>query len=345
VRRILVILSVLVVAMAIALWLKVVEEDAIAGQPPGGSGVIEGLAIDVSARMSSRIVAVNAKEGDKVKAGQVLVELECSEPTAALEAARARVLAAESGALAASAQVEAALGAAQAAKASAVATGAQRAAVDASRSLSSKQNARVKKLEQSGAINAGEVDRAEGQLLQLTEQLRAVEAQGAAATSQAAAARAQAEAARGQAASARATIAAANADVRRMEALVKECQLVAPRDAIVETRALEPGEAVLPGTRVLRLMVLDPVETTFYLPNAELAMVRPGGAVRVIADAIPDRVFAGTVAWVSPEAEFTPRNVQTRRDRDRLVYAVRITLTNPDAALRAGMPVEVTVAP
>ena len=64
----------------------------------------------------------------------------------------------------------------------------------------------------------------------------------------------------------------------------------------------------------------------------------------MVADAYPGRVFDGTIYYVSPRAEFTPRNVQTREDRERLVYAVEVRISNPNMALRAGMPVEVTIA-
>jgi len=63
----------------------------------------------------------------------------------------------------------------------------------------------------------------------------------------------------------------------------------------------------------------------------------------VVADAFPDRKFDGTVASVSSKAEFTPRNIQTRTDRDRLVYPVEVRVKNPDGALRPGMPVQVTL--
>jgi HlyD family secretion protein len=62
-----------------------------------------------------------------------------------------------------------------------------------------------------------------------------------------------------------------------------------------------------------------------------------------VADALPGVELEGQVEWISPEAEFTPRNVQTRKDRDRLVYAVRVRIPNAERRLRAGMPVEVTL--
>ncbi|MEZ4465208.1 MAG: efflux RND transporter periplasmic adaptor subunit [bacterium] len=98
-----------------------------------------------------------------------------------------------------------------------------------------------------------------------------------------------------------------------------------------------------PGFPLLVLLDLRRVTATFYLPNAELGAARAGAPVEVTADAWPDRRFTGTVAQVGLAAEFTPRNVQTREDRDRLVYPVEVTLENPDGALRPGMPVEVAL--
>jgi HlyD family secretion protein len=88
---------------------------------------------------------------------------------------------------------------------------------------------------------------------------------------------------------------------------------------------------------------LAEVKATFYLPNAEIGAARPGGKATVVADAFPDRKFEGTIASVSARAEFTPRNIQTRSDRDRLVYPVEVRVANPEGLLRPGMPVQVTL--
>ena len=83
------------------------------------------------------------------------------------------------------------------------------------------------------------------------------------------------------------------------------------------------------------------VKATFYLPNAEVAVARPGAPAEVFADAFPGETFRGTIRTVAARAEFTPRNIQTRTDRDRLVYPVEVALANPDCKLRPGMPVTV----
>ncbi|MBU0553284.1 efflux RND transporter periplasmic adaptor subunit, partial [Myxococcota bacterium] len=164
-----------------------------------------------------------------------------------------------------------------------------------------------------------------------------------AAQAQAQAAQAQAQAAVAQAQAAAEGITRAQAARRRAAVLVNECTLTAPRDGVIQTRAGEPGELARPGFPLLVLVDAREVKATFYLPNAELAEARPGRAVEVRADAWPDRTWRGQISAVGAEAAFTPRNVQTRTDRDRLVYPVEVRLKNEDGALRPGMPVEVSI--
>lgn len=342
-KRVAIVFLVLIVALSAGLYVKVRENEAALLRPSGGSGTIEGTSYAVSPRIASRILEIHAEEGASVEKGQVLVELDCEEPQAMLDAAQAKLRSAESAASAAEAQLTAALGTARAARAQIDATGAQAGALEASRDVSSRAADRLTKLRGEGGVTEMDLDRASGQVDQITEQIKALGAQQRAARNQADAARAQAEAVRRQAEAAVAGIGAAQADVRRARALAAECKLLAPANGLVLTRAYEPGEVVLPGSRILELVALDRVETTFYLPNRELAAAAAGRTVTLVADAFPGRTFSGTVAHVAAEAEFTPRNVQTREDRDRLVYAVRIRIDNTDRALRPGMPVEVSI--
>jgi HlyD family secretion protein len=85
------------------------------------------------------------------------------------------------------------------------------------------------------------------------------------------------------------------------------------------------------------------VTATFFLPDAELGRVQVGADAELRVDTYPGQVFTGRVRRIATEAEFTPRNVQTREDRDRLVYAVDVELDNADGALRAGMPGQITI--
>ncbi|MBI2372524.1 MAG: efflux RND transporter periplasmic adaptor subunit [Deltaproteobacteria bacterium] len=340
-KRILVVFVVLVVILSAAIALKLGEQRALLSGPSGGSGTIEGRSVQVTARIPARVASVAVEEGEKVERGKVLVELECEEQLSVREAAVARLAAAERAAEAARAQGEAALSAASAASANLEASGAQKKAIEASKDVSSRAADRISKLQGEGGASAMDLDRATSQVQQLEEQINALAAQGRAAEGQAGAAKAQAQAARAQAEAAVAAISVARAELRRAESLVAECSLRSPIDGVVLVRAFEPGEVVLPGSHILEVASLDPVETTFYLPNRELARAKVGGTARLVADAYPGRDFAGRIKTVASEAEFTPRNVQTREDRDRLVYAVTLEIPNPDMALRPGMPVEV----
>jgi HlyD family secretion protein len=146
-----------------------------------------------------------------------------------------------------------------------------------------------------------------------------------------------------QADAARAQVRAGEAAVARARLLVGECVLRAPRDAEVSELPREEGELAAPGSILVRLVDLSEPTATFYVPNAEIAAVKPGVRAVVVADAYPGERFEGTVTTVAVEAEFTPRNIQTRSDRDRLVYPVEVSVVNRDGKLRAGMPVQVTL--
>jgi len=142
---------------------------------------------------------------------------------------------------------------------------------------------------------------------------------------------------------ARAQVRAGEAAVSRARLLVGECVIRAPRDAEVALLPREAGELAAPGSILVRLVDLSAPVATFYVPNAEVGAVRPGARAVVVADAFPGEEFTGTVKTVALEAEFTPRNIQTRSDRDRLVYAVEVAVENRGGKLRAGMPVQVTL--
>jgi HlyD family secretion protein len=112
---------------------------------------------------------------------------------------------------------------------------------------------------------------------------------------------------------------------------------------VVERVYFDLGELVPFGATVARVVRTQSVRATFYVPNAEVGKVRVGQSVTVAADAFGAQEFQGTVRRVGLEAEFTPRNVQTRSDRDRLVFPAEVDIINRDELLRAGMPVTVTV--
>jgi HlyD family secretion protein len=121
---------------------------------------------------------------------------------------------------------------------------------------------------------------------------------------------------------------------------VADCFIIAPVNGVVTSRPARVGELVGPGTTVMVVTDLDPVSLMIYVSETELARVKLGATAEVRIDAARSRVFSGKVTYISPVAEFTPKNVQTREDRVKLVFGVKLELPNDDAALKPGMPAD-----
>lgn len=113
-------------------------------------------------------------------------------------------------------------------------------------------------------------------------------------------------------------------------------------DGIVLPRNLEEGEVLAPGSVALTVGQLQEVSLTVYIPETEYGKINLGDTVSIAVDSFPGENFTGTVTYISDQAEFTPRNVQTVDGRKTTVYAVKITVPNTDLELKPGMPADVT---
>jgi len=341
-RRVAIVLVALVVVLGALISIRLWTQARILAAPAGGSGEIEGTIVDLSSRVGARVLEVKVREGETVKAGDLLLTLDCSDPAAQLAEARARLAAARAQASAALASRESAGRTRAAASASRDAAAAQAEALTAQRDAAERQAKRLEGL--TADVAASAIDQTQATATGLARQADAARAQTAAGDAQARAAELAIRAAGSQAEAAEAQVKAAEAAVTRLELLVGECQVRAPRAAEVGKLPHEAGELVGAGATLVRLVDLSEPTATFYLPNAEVGAVKPGARAELVADAFPGEKFEGIVKTVSLEAEFTPRNIQTRTDRDRLVYPVEVAVKNRDGKLRAGMPVQVTIA-
>jgi HlyD family secretion protein len=146
----------------------------------------------------------------------------------------------------------------------------------------------------------------------------------------------------GQIAVAQARLAQATAALQSVSVQRAKQILRAPIAGLVGERLAQEGEVAIPGAPLLALADLDQVNLTLYVPQADLGGVSVGAPVSVTVDAYPERTFAGIVSFISSDAEYTPRNVQTREERVSLVFAVRVRVPNPDHALKPGMPADAT---
>ncbi len=131
----------------------------------------------------------------------------------------------------------------------------------------------------------------------------------------------------------------ARARLALAEKAVKDCVVTAPMDGVVTTRIREEGEVVSVGSALVTLSRLDEVWLSIYIPESRLARVKLGQKAQVKLDGDPDP-YDGTITFVSPEAEFTPKNVQTPEERVKLVYRVKITLPNPNGVFKPGLPAD-----
>lgn len=140
---------------------------------------------------------------------------------------------------------------------------------------------------------------------------------------------------------ARAQLAEAKANLDQAKTSLEDTSLVCPNDGMILTRVEEPGAVVQAGQNVLTLSLKDAVWVYVYVPEPELGRIFPGMKAEIYTDTNRDKSYPGQVGYISPEAEFTPKNVETPQLRTDLVYRLRIIADTPDEGLRQGMPVTV----
>ena len=299
------------------------------GGPEGtltASGTVEATDARLGFLVAGRIEQIGVAEGERVSAGDTLARLDARELDARVRAARADAEAAA----AALAELRAGARTQEIASAEAAAQAAE------SRATEARANAtRARRLFDGGAVSQQALDRA------VTE-ARAAEAAATQAREALDLTREGPRQETVQAAQARLSQALArqeSAEVAREHATV-----VAPFDGIVTVRHREPGETVGPGIPVLTLLDPDDRWVRIYVREDRLGAVGLGATARIVSDTYPDRVIEGEVVFIGTEAEFTPRNVQTAEERVRLVYPVKVRVTDdPDAVLKPGLPADVTL--
>jgi HlyD family secretion protein len=143
---------------------------------------------------------------------------------------------------------------------------------------------------------------------------------------------------------AKAALKAEQAQLALAQEVLKDTELYAPSDGIIRERILEPGDMATPQTPVFTLALTNPVWVRAYVPEAELGRLSLGMPAEVSTDSYPGKTYRGWIGFISPTAEFTPKNVETSDLRTRLVYQARIYVCNPQNELRLGMPATVTVS-
>lgn len=343
------------------------------------TGTIEALQVDVSAKITGRIVERTVKEGQPVERGQLLVRLADGELAAEVRRAEAAVRTADAqlrdlqaGARREEIQeAEARVARAQALLDDLLA-GSREPEIEQARAAlrnatvvrewNERELGRTRELFARELIAVQEVDRARNAYdvalaNEASARERLVLLEAGARRNEIEAARAEVRAARERAQLLRAgprpdAVAAAQAQVGEARAVLAlararlaETRLDSPLTGIVLRKSMEVGETVTPGVPILTLMSPNDMWLHAYVSETDLGRIRLGQAATLTVDAFPGRTFAGVISEIASEAEFTPRNVQTKKERVNLVYRVKIAVRNTGGVLKPGMPADAQIHP
>jgi HlyD family secretion protein len=290
------------------------------------NGRIEAAMVDLSPKVTGRVVEVLVREGDRVKAGDLLIRLDLGETSLSVARDRSAVAAAEARVR----DLEAGTRRSELAAAEAEVSD-RRAALD----LAEKELQRQRFLLERKVGTQRDVDRAATEVERLKAAVSAT-------ANRLAALREGAR--RGQIQQAQDEAARARTVLEQSQTVVGEGELRAPADAMVIHRFAEPGQLMTPGQPGLTLAFTDRLYVRTFVPEPVLGRVRPGIAAEVIVDAYRDRTFKGTVAEIARDAEFTPKQVETRTERVNLVYAAKVDLEGGwTVPLVPGQPAEVVI--
>ena len=302
--------------------------------PPRVTGYVEATDVRVSAEVGGRLLELRVGEGDRVAAGDVIARLDTADTELALQRAQADrdQAAAQLRLLEAGSRPEdIRQGSAQLASAQADVKAAQ-AQLDAA-------SADVTRFENLLRANAGSVKQRDDAVTRrdvAAAQVRAAEQRAQAASD--ALARLRSGSRPQEIAAGRARLAAADAQIAALRKNLSDATVKAPVSGIVTSKLADVGEILPPRGAIVVVTDLDHAWANVYVDEQMVPALRIGEPATIVTDA--GQRLAGTITFISPKAEFTPRNVQTAEERSKLVYRVKVSASNTGGILKPGMPVE-----
>ena len=325
-KKWIVILIVLVVGGVLAYKYWKSTQSALPAGIVSGNGRIEAKLSDASAKEPLRVKEVLVDEGDLVKPGQVLVRLdtvtieaELTKNEAAVAGAREELAAAMSTIATANAEIAAA-------KAEIAAANAAIEQQQSEIKLAQIEADRQRRMLAENATSQALFDTRQTALDTSKTTLRSIQAQADAVQARAGAAQARAATAQAQADAAQRQIEVTQAQVEVTKSRIKDATLISPITARVLYRLVEPGEVLGPGGKALTLVDLSDVYMEIFLPSEYAAALKTGAPARITVDYEPNKSAAAYVSFVSPEAQFTPKQVETKSEREKLMFRVKIQI-------------------
>jgi len=142
---------------------------------------------------------------------------------------------------------------------------------------------------------------------------------------------------------AKANLDKALANVNLIQKHLSDCYVTSPSSGFITKKFIEAGETAGMMSSLFQVADLSSVELVIYIPETELGKIKLNQQAEISVDTFPEKNFEGKVFYISPEAEFTPKNIQTQEERTKLVFAVRIKIDNPDFELKDGMPADAII--
>ena len=303
------------------------------------SGTIEGTELPVQPELGGRIVDLQVHEGQVVKSGDLIAKLDDSQAKISLDTAKSQQTQAQ-------AKLNDLLGGARAEeirRLKDVVTQANANAAGIAQNLQFEENNLTsdQKLYEGGAISKQMLDAQQNKLDSLK-----IQHEGAQASVNAA----QASLDQAQAGNTQPTIQAQKAavditsqSIKAAELSLSKLTIKSPVGGQVLYQHVELGQVVNPGTTLVTILDPNDLWIKIYVPEAKLSTVKVGGTALIAVDSYPGKTFKGQIQYVSNQAEFTPKNVQTKEERTTTVYAVKLSITEGKDQLKAGMPADVTL--
>jgi HlyD family secretion protein len=290
------------------------------------SGTIEATDINVSAKIGGQIDNILVEEGTTVKVGDTLALIDH-------KALVIQLMGAEAGVKNAQAQLDLLLNGARTEDIRQAEEGVRQAEVNLK--ISHDDFQRIVALYDSGSVTQKQKDDAEARLAIAQAQFN---------SAQEALKKLRQFARPEEIRSAQARLEQAIASRDLLKKNIADCYITAPLDGIITNKALEQGETVGLSATIVTITNQNKVYLTIYITDKELGKVKLGQTAKVRIDTYPQKFFEGKVIYISPQAEFTPKNVQTKQDRVKLVFGVKIEIANPQGILKSGMPADAEIS-
>jgi len=289
------------------------------------TGTIEATQIDVRCEVGGQILKLHHDEGDRVAPGDVLAEIEHEKLDLELQEARGRLR-----------ELEARLALLQHGFRTEEIQKAEQALMEAEIQLqnANREHLRIQQLAENGVASDHDRDRAETlaqtSLKRYEQAKKSYEIISDGYRKE-------------EIAAAQAARASAEALVKLIARRIRDATVMCPGSGIISERYVEPGELVSAGSLLFSVRDLQDTWIMAYTSEKHLGKVKLGQTAYAFIDSFPEKKFPGKVTYISPEAEFTPKNIQTKEERVKLVYGVKVQLDNAEELLKAGMPADVII--